>query len=151
MKEGHAPRIQKREVSRSVVGNMAYREYLYLWSWKRTSADIREATSLGLREEIYALRSRGSLYKRMRDLSLRSSQGQSTSSTILINFKPPKMLSFQLVLVALALLPFALANPLLPAFPPLLTRQTGSCQTTPCPVGLCCSQYDYCGTGNSSP
>lgn len=26
-------------------------------------------------------------------------------------------------------------------------RQLGSCATAPCPAGLCCSQWDYCGTG----
>lgn len=29
----------------------------------------------------------------------------------------------------------------------LISRQTGSCATTPCPTGLCCSVYDYCGNG----
>ena len=39
----------------------------------------------------------------------------------------------------------AIAEPLL--VPHLSNRQLGSCATTPCPVGYCCSIYDYCGTG----
>lgn len=34
------------------------------------------------------------------------------------------------------------------ASPLLEERQTGSCATSPCPTGLCCSIYDYCGTGS---
>jgi len=46
----------------------------------------------------------------------------------------------------LLLLPtLTLANPLIA----LLERQTGSCATTPCPAGLCCSQFNYCGVGPS--
>lgn len=33
------------------------------------------------------------------------------------------------------------------ASPLLENRQLGSCATSPCPVGYCCSIYDYCGTG----
>ena len=47
-----------------------------------------------------------------------------------------------LLLVALPLI--ALANPLVPS---LEHRQLGSCATTPCAPGLCCSPYKYCGTG----
>lgn len=43
------------------------------------------------------------------------------------------------------LLSYVLANPLIPS---LEHRQQGSCATSPCPVGLCCSVYDYCGTGS---
>jgi len=32
-------------------------------------------------------------------------------------------------------------------FPSLEHRQSGSCATSPCATGLCCSQFDYCGTG----
>lgn len=38
----------------------------------------------------------------------------------------------------------SLANPLIPT---LEHRQQGSCATTPCAPGLCCSKYNYCGTG----
>lgn len=44
--------------------------------------------------------------------------------------------------ILLLLAPFlTLANPL------LVDRQLGSCATAPCPVGLCCSTYKYCGVG----
>ena len=36
------------------------------------------------------------------------------------------------------------ANPLIPS---LSHRQVGSCATSPCAPGYCCSVYDYCGTG----
>lgn len=39
---------------------------------------------------------------------------------------------------------FVHANPLVPS---LEHRQLGSCANAPCPQGLCCSQYNYCGTG----
>jgi len=56
------------------------------------------------------------------------------------------MLSTTLLPILLFITPFlALANPLLPS---LLHRQLGSCATAPCAVGLCCSTYDYCGTGS---
>ena len=33
---------------------------------------------------------------------------------------------------------------------PLLSdRQLGSCATSPCPTGYCCSIYDYCGVGDA--
>lgn len=35
-----------------------------------------------------------------------------------------------------------LANPLIPS---IEHRQVGSCATTPCQPGYCCSQYFYCG------
>lgn len=35
----------------------------------------------------------------------------------------------------------------LPHTPSLEHRQLGSCATTACAAGLCCSIYDYCGTG----
>lgn len=54
------------------------------------------------------------------------------------------MWSLNLLLTSLALIIPALTNP----FVPLSHRQQGSCATAPCAVGLCCSQYDYCGTGN---
>ena len=38
-----------------------------------------------------------------------------------------------------------LANPVVPS---LIHRQVGSCATAPCPAGLCCSIYNYCGTGS---
>lgn len=38
------------------------------------------------------------------------------------------------------------SNPIF-SFHKLVSRQTGSCATIPCAAGLCCSQYDYCGTG----
>src|ERR1700744_3889293 len=44
--------------------------------------------------------------------------------------------------ILLLIIPFlALANPLAP-------RQLGSCATSPCAAGLCCSIYGYCGTGS---
>jgi hypothetical protein len=51
------------------------------------------------------------------------------------------------LLLTLTLLTSTLSNPLF--LPALSERQLGSCATTPCPVGLCCSIYDYCGTGPS--
>jgi hypothetical protein len=48
-----------------------------------------------------------------------------------------------LLILGLTLITPVLSNPLIP----LEHRQQGSCATTPCPVGLCCSQYNYCGTG----
>jgi len=50
-----------------------------------------------------------------------------------------------IVLTGLTLLTTTFANP----FVPLEHRQSGSCATAPCPQGLCCSQYKYCGTGPS--
>lgn len=48
-------------------------------------------------------------------------------------------------LVGLSLLsPTSLAMPQIPG---LAYRQLGSCATSACAVGLCCSIYDYCGTG----
>lgn len=37
-------------------------------------------------------------------------------------------------------------NPIL-SLAEIINRDAGSCATTPCPAGLCCSQYNYCGTG----
>ncbi|KAH8800004.1 hypothetical protein F5882DRAFT_394300 [Hyaloscypha sp. PMI_1271] len=55
------------------------------------------------------------------------------------------MLATKLLIVGLAaLLTSVLANPLIPS---LEHRQLGSCATAPCAPGLCCSIYDYCGTG----
>ncbi len=39
-----------------------------------------------------------------------------------------------------------LANPLI-FHPSLEHRQLGSCATSPCPAGLCCSEWKYCGVG----
>lgn len=51
-----------------------------------------------------------------------------------------------LVLTTLAsLFTSSLANPLILN---LKHRQLGSCATTPCAPGLCCSIYQYCGTGS---
>ncbi|PMD33173.1 carbohydrate-binding module family 18 [Hyaloscypha variabilis F] len=43
------------------------------------------------------------------------------------------------------LFPSVFATPLIPS---LEHRQLGSCATAPCAPGLCCSIYDYCGTGS---
>ena len=59
----------------------------------------------------------------------------------LTHLQNPSQPNMRFPLIFLALLPLAIANPL------LLNRQTGSCATAPCPKGLCCSQYNYCGTG----
>jgi cellulose binding protein with CBM1 domain/chitin recognition protein len=49
--------------------------------------------------------------------------------------------------ILLLLTPFLiLANPM--ASSPLVPRQAGSCASAPCPAGLCCSVYGYCGTGS---
>ncbi|KAH8602524.1 hypothetical protein B0O99DRAFT_603520 [Bisporella sp. PMI_857] len=48
-----------------------------------------------------------------------------------------------IIVTGLSLLTTTLATP----FVPLELRQTGSCATAPCPAGLCCSIYNYCGTG----
>jgi hypothetical protein len=56
-----------------------------------------------------------------------------------------KMHTFNNILLLAALtqlLPTTLATPLI-----LEERQLGSCATSPCPVGYCCSIYEYCGTG----
>jgi hypothetical protein len=49
-------------------------------------------------------------------------------------------------IILLLITPFlTLANPLAPS---LFHRQLGSCATSPCAAGLCCSVYGYCGTGS---
>jgi hypothetical protein len=54
----------------------------------------------------------------------------------------PKMLQLLLSAVLFLTLPFStLSSPLLD------TRQQGSCATTPCAPGLCCSQFNFCGVG----
>lgn len=54
------------------------------------------------------------------------------------------MLSLKALLLSLTLLTTTLSNPLEPS---LEHRQLGSCATAPCATGLCCSQWQYCGTG----
>ncbi|KAE9380119.1 hypothetical protein N431DRAFT_552341 [Stipitochalara longipes BDJ] len=55
------------------------------------------------------------------------------------------MLKTQFLIAGLtSLLSLAFAKPLIPS---LEHRQLGSCATAPCAPGLCCSTYDYCGTG----
>lgn len=57
-------------------------------------------------------------------------------------FPSPNMHTLNiLIIAALATLSPILATPL------LSDRQLGSCATSPCPTGYCCSIYDYCGTG----
>ncbi|PMD27850.1 hypothetical protein NA56DRAFT_640607 [Hyaloscypha hepaticicola] len=56
------------------------------------------------------------------------------------------MLFTGLLLGLTTLLASVLASPLMPS---LEHRQLGSCATTPCAPGLCCSIYDYCGTGKA--
>lgn len=43
----------------------------------------------------------------------------------------------------ITLVAFTVGNPL----HPLQSRQLGSCATAPCAPGLCCSFYNFCGTG----
>ncbi|CZR51922.1 uncharacterized protein PAC_01799 [Phialocephala subalpina] len=54
-------------------------------------------------------------------------------------------LSLITLLATASFLPPSLGNPI---FPELMSRDLGSCATTPCAAGLCCSQYFYCGTGS---
>jgi hypothetical protein len=49
---------------------------------------------------------------------------------------------FHHLIKALAFATLILASPL-----ELQNRQLGSCALTPCAPGLCCSPYNYCGTG----
>jgi hypothetical protein len=55
------------------------------------------------------------------------------------------MFFLRLSLILLFFIPLtSLANPLLDL---PIRRQVGSCANAPCPAGLCCSPYGYCGTG----
>jgi len=56
------------------------------------------------------------------------------------------MLTYNILFLA-ALSQFLQTSLASPFEPSLEHRQLGSCAITPCAVGLCCSQYDYCGVG----
>lgn len=57
-----------------------------------------------------------------------------------------QLFGFVTILLSAAFFVPSHGNPIL-SFSELTSRQTGSCATTPCSAGLCCSQWNFCGTG----
>jgi hypothetical protein len=59
---------------------------------------------------------------------------------------PVTMFSIKLIILVVLtqFLGISLPNPIMPS---LQHRQLGSCASSPCGIGYCCSQYAYCGTG----